>query len=148
MSKFQEKGLLVVQTTEMETDEKLRCYSLRIGEHLHIRIDNHIHLLKKLESRSHSKQKWLEDAVREKLDEEENLSPENLPRDRYLAIKFNKFLSDRMDKQIQILKKFRVSYSTRLWVIEAICRKLEMDEEKVKRLLDAANKLYEKNPKV
>lgn len=115
--------------------ETLINHSITIGEHLHKRIEKHIHLLKHLEDQSHTKQKWFISAFLEKI---ENDKDEDLPsssKDRHLRFKLEKQLQQKIEKKIGLIKKFRKSYSKKQWFVEAIYEKLESEEEKARKLL-------------
>ena len=114
---------------------KQKNFSLRINEKFYNRLHNHIHLLKRLESRSHSKQRWIEDAVKEKLEIAEKNEDNDIPRDKFLSFKIPENLCLRMKKLIEHEKKFKISYSFTKWLIEAMLEKLDREEEKAKKLL-------------
>lgn len=126
-----------------DNDLQQKIFSLRINERFYNRLHNHIHLLKKLESRSHSKQRWIEDAVKEKLETAEKNEDNNIPKDKFLSFKIPEHLCKRMQQQIEHAKKFKISYSYTKWLLEAMLEKLEREDEKAKRLLKQLKDLSE-----
>lgn len=107
-------------------------YTVRIGNHLYQRINKHMRLLKNIR-RDNSKQKWIQEAIREKLKEDE-ISNENLG-DRFLHLKFDMDLWQEIQKKIEILKAFYTSISKKQWIEEAIYEKLDREEQNSKDLI-------------
>lgn len=114
---------------------KTKNYSLRISENIFNRINNHVHILKRLESRSHSKQRWIEEAICEKLNHEEALNNIKLPKEKHLSFKISESLSKRIENRIELVRKFKISYSAKKWLLDAITEKLERENEKATALL-------------
>ncbi len=107
-------------------------YTVRIGNHLYQRINKHMRLLKNLKNET-SKQKWIKEAISEKLKVDET-SDENLG-DRFLHLKFEIELWHEVQKKIEILKTFYTSISKKQWIEEAIYEKLDREEQDSKDLL-------------
>ena|ERR1700722_7162032 len=120
---------------KQDSEYKIRSFSFRIGEYLHKQLNKHIHLLKKLENRNHSKQSWLQEAVKEKLETEECFGDGLIEKDNFLSLKIPEPLCHRIEKRIELAKRFRVSYSLKKWFLEAVSEKLEREGEKAKNLL-------------
>lgn len=116
--------------------EKCSQYSIKIGENLYRRIDKLILLLKHLDVHSRSKQGWIIEAIKEKLETEEQLPPDDLPRERHLGIKLGNRLKQRLDKRVDLHKKFRQSYSIKQWMLEALYEKLDRDEREFRGLVE------------
>lgn len=119
----------------IKTEHKIKNFSFRIGEYLHKQLNKHILLLKKLDNQNHSKQRWLEEAVKEKLEFEERFGDKLVQKDNFLSLKISEPLYDRIEKRIEFAKRFRVSYSLKKWLLEAVSEKLEREDEKAKELL-------------
>jgi hypothetical protein len=81
-------------------------YSFRIYEDLYVRFNNHIHLLKHLESYNVSKQKWIIDAIKEKMEFESQAIPEVLKKDRHISFRVEKKLAKNIDKSLKNLECF------------------------------------------
>ncbi len=110
-------------------------YGVRIGNNLHQRITKHINMLKYLEDPCKTRQTWITQAIKEKLDSEEKLGPEGIPSDRFLNIKLSSELNHKIERRVDIIKKIRISFSKKLWLLEAIYEKLDRDETETKKLL-------------
>lgn len=91
-------------------------YSFRIYEDLYNRFNNHLHLLKHLESYSITKQKWLIDAIKEKIEFESQTSSEFLKKDRHISFRVEKKLARSIDKYVENSRMFRRSFSKKAMV--------------------------------
>lgn len=116
-------------------DEKIVHYSFKVGENLFKKIEKNLHLLKYLDHNSHSKQRWIVEALTEKLNHELKTPPDDIPRERQLTVRINDVLNKKIEKRTEFIKKFRNSYSKKQWVIEAIHEKLDREAEKTRKLL-------------
>ncbi|WP_068470649.1 hypothetical protein [Candidatus Protochlamydia phocaeensis] len=115
--------------------EQLKSYSIRIGENLFKRISKHIKLLKTIGSPISSKQSWMEQAISEKLEREKNSLSNEMLSDTYLHFKIDLETHAEIEKRVEVIKKFRSSFSKKQWFLEAIFDKLDKDEEQAKHLL-------------
>lgn len=117
-------------------------YSFRVNEDLYNRFNKHLHLLKRLENSSISKQKWITEAINEKLASEKS-NPDSIAKDRHISFRVEKQLSKNIEKSIEKTRKFRRSFSKKQWFVEAIYKKLETEEHKAKDLLKQMAKSLE-----
>ncbi len=115
---------------------KLGNYALRVGEDLYTRINKYIHVVKYLEDKKLTKQNWIREAIREKLEKDQEVSPDSISRERFLNFKLEYSLIKAVERQVEITKKFRYSFSKKKWFEEAFYEKLERDEHKAKTLLE------------
>jgi Arc/MetJ-type ribon-helix-helix transcriptional regulator len=133
-----------MNTNEQEQEIcKSKNINLRIGEKFFERINKHVYLLKRLESRSHSKQRWIEEAIKEKLDTEEKCEC-YIPKDKFISLKIPDYLYRRIENRIEHAKKFNISYSATKWLVEAILDKLDREDEKAKQLMKQVKDLIQK----
>jgi metal-responsive CopG/Arc/MetJ family transcriptional regulator len=116
----------------------VKGYSVTIDEQLYKRIEKHIRILKYIEQKGLTRQKWIMDAVKAKLQKDNQSSHTELPKDRYLVLKINKLISEKIESIVSLQKKFR-SYSKKQWLLEAICEQLDSEEHKTKKFLDDLN---------
>lgn len=107
-------------------------YTVRIGNHLYQRITRHLLLLKHLKS-SESKQKWIQEAIQEKLVSDELAEVQE--RDRYLHLCLDEKTWKELEKKIDLLKNIRTSASKKVFIEEAIFEKLDREENKSKELI-------------
>lgn len=119
-------------TTVSVPNQKRVEYNVRIGNHLYQRISRHLLLLKHLKN-TESKQKWVEEAIKEKLASEEN-SEEDY-KDRFLHLQLEIKIWKAIQKKIDSLKSTRRSISKKVFIEEAIFQKLDREEQKSKELL-------------
>lgn len=117
-------------------------YSFKIGDHLHNKIENHIRIIKKLADRSCTRQRWITEAIKEKLDRETQNEISSIPKDKYFQIKVPPHINEKIEKKIDEMKSFRRSYSKKQLLVEAISEKLEREEKKAKDLLEMAKFKY------
>jgi hypothetical protein len=114
-------------------------YSIKIDAHLHKKLERHLKILKHLDQQSLSKQKWVMDAVQEKLSAEQN--EKEIPKNFFLSLRINVSTNKKIESKVEYEKKFRDSYSKKQWLIEAINEKLEREEQKAKKLLEESRNL-------
>jgi hypothetical protein len=107
---------------------KIKNYSIRIGERLYKRIYKHIQLLKHL-NKIQNKQSWLEGAIQDKLEREKELDiVDCISPEKHLSFKISSQIDAKIEKKVEIIKKFRSSFSKKQWVLEAIYEKLDNEE--------------------
>lgn len=107
-------------------------YTVRIGNHLFQRITRHMVLLKHLKD-SESKQKWIQEAIEEKLSSDKNSGKD--PGDKFLHIKLDVELWEALNEKVELLRASHISMSKKLFIEEAIFEKLDREEHKSKSLL-------------
>lgn len=105
-------------------------YSIRLSNDLHTKLDKHLKVIEYQEFNSISKQKWIIDAIKERLEIEENMPPEELPKGRYVNIRIDERLYKKIDEQIEKLKIAKTPYSKKQWILEAMHAKLSREAEK------------------
>lgn len=115
--------------------KNLKRYTLRVSEHLFKKIEKQILVLKYLDNRCQSKQEWIQTAVKEKIENEKEISPESIPKERRLHFKIEKNHGDYISGMVSFRKQFRESFSQKQWLIEAIQEKLEREGPKTEKLL-------------
>ena len=108
-------------------------YSITIGDNLYKRIDKHLNLLKNLEDENYTKQQWVMKALKEKLEKDESLL--DIPKARHLRVQVDRDTHQKLESMVNLIKNFRRSYSKKQLLVEAICEKLDREEEKAKKLL-------------
>lgn len=107
---------------------KIKVISFRIGKYLDKRIRNHLLSLKYL-NKAEGKMQWLNKAFKKKLEREKNLSANDfISSDSYLGCKIDRELDLEIKKSVDIIKNYRVSYSKKQWILEAIEELLEIEE--------------------
>lgn len=125
---------------------KLRNYTIKIGENLYKRIDKLMHLLKYTNSACNNRQKWLIDAFIKKLETEELLGLEGIPKEKYLRFLINEELKEKIDRRVELLNQYKSSFSKKQWFLEAIFEQLDNDEQKMQKLLKEKSQIYETPP--
>ena len=121
------------QLTSSTEELKLDGYTVTISPHIHDRIEQHIIYVKKLSDPNSTKQRWILHAVQEKLSREEK--DQDIPKERRLNIKLDKVTSKKVLKRVDLIKKFRTSYSKKQWFVDALLEKLEQEEQEIKKKL-------------
>lgn len=128
--------------TEIENTEVLKSledtptvgYGISISPFLLKLLEKQVHLTKTLRNPATTKNTWILDAIKHKLERDENCL--EIPRERHIGITIDENLSKRILKKVDFIRKFRTSYSKKLWVIDAIMEKLENDRDELKKMLD------------
>ncbi len=121
-----------VSTIEPQPKQKRIEYTVRIGNHLYKRITRHLILLKHLKS-NESKQKWIQEAIEEKLSAEGIV--EEFAGDRFMHLKLDERIWNKLHEKVESLKSTRTSVSKKILIEEAIFEKLDREEHKSKTLL-------------
>ncbi len=106
-------------------------YTIEIGENFYKKINNHVYLLRHIHKRDYSKNRWIMEALNEKLSQ--NLSPTEVPRRKQISLKIDANLRKNLEIKIEYIKKFRNNYSKKKFIMEALAEKLEREEEEFKR---------------
>lgn len=108
-------------------------YTVTVNSHIHKRLERHILIIKKLIDRHATKQDWLVNAIREKM--EKDITGQEIPTTHSITVKLDARLEQMILQRIEYIKKFKFSYSKKKWIIDAIVDKLDRDEEEVEKKL-------------
>lgn len=129
----------------------MKNYSLRVGARLYNRIAKHFQFLKHLNNFKNQRE-WIEKAVLEKLsrDEEKDLN-ERIPAEKHLSFKISSELDEKIEEKVELIKKFR-SFSKKLWILEAIQEKIDIDgnevEEKARKIFNSMLKNFDETSNI
>ena len=107
--------------------------SFIVQEALWKKFEKHIFLLKYI-GKEKTKQSWLMEAVEEKLSKEEYADLKKILEEpeRRMAIFLNDALREKIDKQIELARRVKGSYSKKQLITEAIMEKLERERDELK----------------
>lgn len=106
-------------------------YHITISPHIHERLERHLLILKKLIDRGMTKQIWITSAIKEKLRKDSDKN--QIPKASTLSVKIDQELDKLILERIEYVKKFRVSYSKKQWLVDAIIDKLDSEEQDAER---------------
>ncbi len=109
-------------------------FSLKIKAELDLRISNHIRALKHLEGRGYSKKRWVQEAIKEKLQAWKQADLEKLLNDATLNFSISGYTNDEIVKIINSLRKLKIRTSKTDFFLEAIREKLDREEMTTKNL--------------
>lgn len=131
---------------EIDLLKKLKSqqYSVSISQNLHDRITKHLLILKKLCRQGQTKQNWLMEAIRERLEFEEN-NKECEFQERRITLQVDLLTEERLSHRVSYIKQFRSSYSKKKWILDAIEEKLEKEKPMAEQKLAEYRDLVEKN---
>lgn len=118
-------------TTRPLTEKK---YILRMHQSLMERILKHISCLKFTNPSYQSTRGWILKAVEEKLTHDESLEIPKLPKISHVLLELDTATLERLERQVNLIKKLKGSYSIKSWVIDAIEDKLMRDSHKVSQI--------------
>lgn len=111
---------------------------LRVGPSLSSRLEDHLYLLKKIGGSRVTKQNWIIEAIREKLDRDVAESvPCQANKDRRMVLKLDPNTLETLKSRIDLSRRIGASYSKNKWVLEAIDEKLEKESKQTRRWLEA-----------
>lgn len=117
--------------------QRLTSIGFTVGEHLFTRISKILNLVRCFDQWNKiTRQKWLEQAFAEKLTIEESQNIEDIPKERNLTFFVDEVMMARIEKRVDVISKFRRTYSKKKWFLEAIFEKLDRDEENVREHLN------------
>lgn len=117
-------------------------YSVTMDGQLYKRLERHLDILKHAENVGLTRQKWVTDAVLEKIAKEESQNYSEIPKANFLMVRFLKTISDKISNLVDKQKPFKRNFNKKQWILEAIQEKLEQEEPKTKKFLE---KLSNKN---
>ena len=113
----------------------IKTIAMRIGENLYNRLNKIVRLIKHLDNHGQTKQNWMAEAVKEKLERELEQDVIDICRERFIQVKLDQTLNERVNEHVDGLKNNRISFSKKHWLVEALYDKLDRDEEKLRRTL-------------
>ena len=120
---------------ETETGTEYKHCALSMGEQVYKKIDNHIRILQHSEQKNLTKRKWVADAIKEKLEREVEINHNNIPKEKHLSFKIETVLHEEVEKRIELIRKFRRSFSKKQWILEALLEKIEKEEKITNQIL-------------
>lgn len=129
------------ETDKKTSIENKNCqFSFKINIELYKRLDTYIKKIKKLEGTGFTRQRWIQEAIKDHLKSvlkiEENISSE----EKYLGFQVPATLLKKIEKQANASK-----ISKREWFLEAFQKKLDRDEKKLQKLLKELAQSSQKN---
>lgn len=110
-------------------------HTFKVAEELFTRIEQQVQFLKQYNNRSYSKQMWIIEAFKERLEREKNLNAEDLGKEAIIGFRIDEQISDKILLHVQKTRQYRHAFSKKQWMIEAFYEKLIKDEKKAKSLL-------------
>jgi hypothetical protein len=109
-------------------------YILRMHSSVMERILKHISSLKLKKSSYQSTRGWIIQAIEDKLQRDESLSTPKVPKSSHVLLSIDGDTIERLDAQVNLIKKLKGSYSIKSWIIDAIEEKLGHDTRLVSQL--------------
>ena len=103
-------------------------YSVLFPNDLHSKIEKHLREIQNREYNTVTKQKWIIDALQERLEKKKNI-PEQLPKGKFVSIRIDERLLQEIANETEKLKVIQAGYSKRKWIIDAVCAKLDRELE-------------------
>lgn len=115
-----------------ENQNKVR-HCISISEFLHKKLEKHLLVLRKLLRPGHTQEKWIMEAVQEKLlrDNPQKKSKKN----KRICLLLDKMTNKLLEDRINAIRPFHSSYSKKKLILEAIMERLESEEDFVKTKL-------------
>lgn len=112
-------------------------YNIKIKSSLNKRLADHMRALKHIEGQNYTKKRWVQEAIKEKLESWENNKDRNFQADCSLGFGISLHINNKITEIINFLKKYKIKASKTDFFLEAIHEKLHRDEEKTKNLLQS-----------
>jgi hypothetical protein len=113
------------------SNTKTQQYTVNISPILHHKLDQHIFLLKKLFKTGKTKRDWLTEAIEEKLAREE---PKRVvDKEKRVGLRLDLMTNKKLEERVEMIRRFRYSYSKKQWIVDAIYEKLDSEEEPAKK---------------
>lgn len=123
----------------MKNDENLINFALTVSENLYNKIDGHVRVLRHIKKELKSKKYWIIEAIQEKIDREKEIDSTIIPKEKCISFKIDKSLGNKIIRRIELIKKFRKSFSRKRWILEAIFEKMEEEEHLTRKILSDSN---------
>ena len=117
----------------VSVDVKDMGYTVSVSPHIFNRLEQHILFVKRLSNRNETRQNWVLEAIRDKLTRDDR--SQDVPKECRLNLKIDETTATKLFKRVELIKKFRTSYSKKQWILDAILERLERDEKKIKQKL-------------
>ncbi len=124
-----------------DNNQNLKNFSFTVSEKIYQKIDNHVRVLKQNDDEIKSKKTWIEKAVREKLKREKEISPQNIPKEKYLSFKIEHDLGTEIERRVGMIRNFRDSYSKKAWILDAILEQMDHEGSTTRKILEDLNKV-------
>ena len=131
--KRSKKSLGKNETSSNHQKKQIYC-TIRVGENFNKKINKHIDTLKKCQEGRYSRNQWINDAIKAKLEKE--IQGNTISVDKHLNARIDVKLLELINQQVKVMKKFNHSYSKQKWIIEALSEKLEEEELSSKKRLN------------
>lgn len=112
-------------------------FPIKISDNLHHKLENHLNSLKML-CKGVSRNKWILDAINEKLNDE--TLDDKIPEARRIMLYVPDRLKKRLEGYVNAIKKINQGFSQKQLIIEAIHEKFDREHKQVK---DELKKLRE-----
>lgn len=127
-------------TTDFEIENALKNLTISpkkkipvaISSSLYDKLTKHLFLLKAT-NRRFSQSDWICDAIKENLEIEK--IDGDLPKQRKITISIDDSTFQKLENRVDFFKQIYSSFSKKQWVVEAICKKLDRDSNKLKEEL-------------
>lgn len=114
----------------------IKHIGMKLNEYDFDRIDEHVRTLNCFsEKDARHKREWVLDAIREKLDREQEFSVRNIPQEKHLSIYMDTDLYTKLDERIELIKKLKGGFTKKQWIMAAVVEKLNREEQNAKALL-------------
>lgn len=127
------------------TSNQLKSYTIKISGNLHERISKYLRLMKHLDEGCNTKQDWIITAIKEKIESEKgNEVSQQKMDEKHIHFKLDSELCTEISQITDKIKEYRSSFTKTQLFLEAISEKIERDEKKAKKLIDAVKSFDDK----
>lgn len=107
------------------------------------RVLKHLSCLKLGRSTYQSTRGWIAQAILDKLDRDESLPMPKVPKNSHVLLQVEPEVLERLEKQVNLIKKLKGSYSIKSWIVDAIEEKLSNDAAKASQIVSQARRTCE-----
>lgn len=122
---------------ENTSEDGFRAYTIKVADPVFDRVDRHIGLLKFVKGGDASKQKWLQEAIREKLTTDPDFTKPEPKTRRHLHTRLEYALSEQLESRIQLLRERLGHANKNQWLVDAIHEKLEREQSLAQEALES-----------
>lgn len=119
--------------SSVDVDIRDMGYTVSVSPHIFNRLEQHILFVKRLSNRNETRQNWVLEAIKDKLTRDERCH--DIPKECRLNLKIDEITAQKLFKRVELIKKFRTSYSKKQWILDAILERLDREEKKIKQQL-------------
>lgn len=114
--------------------------TFEISPAIHQRVEDLLYMTKNYCGEIINKQEFVLKAIKEKLKYDKEVLSDKIPKEKFLHYKIDNITLKQLDEKVNLIRKFRRTYSKKQWILEAIQEKLNREEVVIKKMMKETRK--------